>query len=80
MKKDQHYSVIKPIPLGRGKEIPVNTDIYRTHGVYYMDGMLLPRDYQEDFDSLIEQEERTKWNYLCPMKTITMFTNEKEDL
>jgi hypothetical protein len=79
MKKDQHYVVIKPIPIGGTKTIPVDTDINRTHGVYYMNGNLLPQDYQEDFDMLIEREEQTKWTYLCPVNKKTMLTNTKED-
>ena len=48
MKADKRFLVIKEIPLYGGKTIPVNTNIYRTHGVYYMDGGLLPEDFQED--------------------------------
>lgn len=79
MKNDQQYVVIKAIPLGGDKSIPVNTDIHRIHGVYYMNGLILSRDYQEDFDSLIEREERTGWNYISPIRQKTMFKNEKED-
>lgn len=79
MKNDQQYVVIKAIPLGGDKSIPVNTDIHRIHGVYYMNGLILSRDYQEDFDSLIEREERTGWNYISPIHQKTMFKNEKED-
>ena len=50
MKQDKKFLVIKAIPIKGGKNIPVNTSIYRTHGVYYMDGGLLPNDYQKDFD------------------------------
>ena len=49
MKADKRFLVIKEIPLYGGKTIPVNTNIYRTHGVYYMDGGLLPEDFQEEF-------------------------------
>jgi hypothetical protein len=79
MKSDQQYVVIKAIPLGGDKSIPVNTDIHRIHGVYYMNGLILSKDYQEDFDSLIEREERTGWNYISPIRQKTMFKNEKED-
>jgi len=75
MKKDARYEVIKAIPLGGDKEIPVKTAIYRTHGVYYMDGGLLPQSYQEDFDKLIEHEEVNGWNYICPIKTREAFKN-----
>ena len=80
MKKDKRFLVIKEIPINGGKNIPVNTSIYRTHGVYYMDGGLLPRDYQEDFDALIEYEEENGWNYITPVHTKTAFQNENEGL
>ena len=80
MKKDKKFLVIKEIPINGGKNIPVNTNIYRTHGVYYMDGGLLPRDYQEDFDTLIEYEEVNGWKYLSPVVTRTAFQNENEGL
>ena len=80
MKKDQKFTVIKAIPLGGGKEIPKGTAIYRTHGVYYMDGGLLPQSYQEDFDNLIEQESCTGWKYVSPVTESTAYQNDKEDL
>lgn len=80
MKADKRFLVIKEIPLYGGKTIPVNTSIYRTHGVYYMDGGLLPEDFQEDFDALIEHEENTEWKYLSPVITRTAFRNDKEEL
>jgi hypothetical protein len=80
MKKDKRFLVIKEIPIKGGKNIPVNTSIYRTHDVYYMDGGLLPKDYQEDFDALIEHEENYGWKYLSPVITKTAFKNEKEGL
>lgn len=79
MKKDQQYIVTKAIPLGNDKFIPINTDIFRIHGVYYMNGVILTPDYQEDFDNLIEYEEKNGWNYIAPLKSKTMFNNEKED-
>lgn len=80
MKKDQRYVITKPIPIGKDKFIPVNTDIYRMHGFYYMNGTLLTSDYQEDFDALIEREEKTGWEYIVPVNSRTMFRNDKEDL
>lgn len=71
MKQDARYEVIKAIPLGNGKEIPLKTAIYRRHGVYYMDGGLLSQSYQEDFDNLISYEEAHGWNYICPIVTKT---------
>lgn len=79
MKKDQQYVVIKAIPLGKDKFIPVNTDVNRIHGVYYMNGIILSNDYQEDFKNLIEYEEEHGWKYISPIKQKTMFNNEKED-
>ena len=76
MKKDQRYVIIKPIPIGKDKFIPVNTDIFRTHGFYYMNGTLLTSDYQEDFDALIEREEKTGTKK-CVRKEKR---NDKEDL
>lgn len=79
MKKDQQYVIIKDIPLGKDKSIPVNTDINRIHGVYYMNGVILTPDYQSDFDNLIEYEEDHGWKYIAPVKQRVVFNNEKED-
>lgn len=79
MKKDQQYVIIKDIPLGKDKSIPVNTDINRIHGVYYMNGVILTPDYQADFDNLIEYEEDHGWKYIAPVKQRVVFNNEKED-
>lgn len=68
MKPDRKYVVQKAIPLSSGKSIPVNTIITRTHGLYYLDGGLLTPDYQNDFDSLIEDETMKGWNYLVPIQ------------
>ena len=73
MQKNAQYVVIKAIPLGGGRQIPVNTSIYRTHGMYYMDGGLLSEAYQQDFDRLIEHESVAGWNYLSPVKTKTLY-------
>lgn len=80
MKQDQHYVVIKPIPLGNEKYIPKDTDINRIHGVYYMNGVILTQDYQSDFDNLIEREEKTGWKYICPVNEKIAFRNSKEGL
>ena len=80
MKKDQHFLVIKPIPLGGEKYIPTDTEVNRIHGVYYMNGVIVTPDYQEDFDALIEHEEVHGWNYLVPVKIKTMYNNTKEGL
>ncbi|WP_292473950.1 hypothetical protein [Methanosphaera sp.] len=70
MKNDSQYIVVKEIPLKEGGSIRVNTDIYRMHGNYYMDGGLLPPAYQQDFDQLIENEEKNGWKYLRPNNKI----------
>lgn len=68
--KDGRYVVIRPIPLGDGKSIKVNTDIDRVHGNFYMDGGLLPLEYQRDFTRLIEHEEKNGWYYISPNNPI----------
>jgi len=80
MKPDKEYTILKAIPLGNGKEIAKGTMITRTHGVYYMNGGLLPQDFQEDFDSLIEKEEYEGWNYICPIVKKRAFGNSKETI
>ena len=80
MKPNKHYVVIKPIPLNDGGTIPVNTNIYRTQGIYYIEGGLLSKSYQEDFDSLIEHEEQHGWKYFSPIREKEIFRNSKEDL
>ncbi len=64
--KDGRFIVVKPIPLGGGDSIRVNTEIDRIHGNFYMDGGLLPLDFQQDFTKLVEREMKTGWKYLRP--------------
>ena len=80
MKQDQQYVVTKAIPLGGDKFIPFDSEINRIPGLSYLNGVLLTADYQQDFDNLIEKEERTGWEYITPIRQKTMFRNEKEDL
>lgn len=80
MKPNKHYVVIKPIPLSGGGSIPLNASVYRTQGVYYLEGGLLPQEYQEDFDRLIEHEEIHGWKYVSPIKDKVVFQNPKENL
>lgn len=65
--KDSKYVVLKNIPLdSKGKSIERGTEISVTHNCVYMNGGLLPMDYQEDFINLIKTEEKTGWKYLHP--------------
>ena len=46
-----------------------------------MNYKVLYRKYRpQDFDNLIEKEEKTGWEYITPIRQKTMFRNEKEDL
>lgn len=84
MKPDKRYVIIKSIPLIGGSVIPVNTLITRTHGMYYIEGGLMPESYQKDFDNLISHEEQNGWKYISPIREKEMFKVdneiEKEDL
>lgn len=80
MKEDRTFVINKPIPLGGGKEIAKGTTITRTHGVYYMDGGMLPNDFQEDFDHLISKESKSGWNYIVPVTVKRAFGNSKEEV
>ena len=79
MKEDKNFVINKDIPLQGGKKIAKGTLITRTHGMYYMEGGLLPADFQKDFDTLIENESKSGWNYIVPVKEKVAFGNSKED-
>lgn len=79
MKENKKYLVKKDIPLVNGNKIPENTEIHRIHGVYYMNGIILSADYQKDFDTLIENEEKNGWKYFRPVIEKIAFKNKKED-
>ena len=66
--EDKMYEVIKDIPLTGGSAIKKGTSIYNIHGVYYMDGGMLPEAYQADFEMLISNERVNGWNYIVPIK------------
>ena len=80
MQKDAKYVIVEPIKMKNGGEIRKGTEIRRTHGAYYMDGMLLPKPYQEDFDRLIRNEEQYGWYHLKKMVDKIAFRNSKEDV
>lgn len=68
MKPDANFKIIKDIPLRNGNVIKEGTDIYRIHGVYYLDSGILPKDYQTDFDMLIDAESKRGWKYIAEFK------------
>lgn len=68
--KEGRYVIVKAIPLGRGKEIKVGSELVRTHNCYYLDGYLLDKDFQKDFETLLMSEIKRGWNYLRPNNLI----------
>lgn len=66
--KDGKFVVIRDIPLSKdGKSaIKKGNELYLTHGVFYLNGGMLPGDYQEDFRMLLSNEMKNGWKYLCP--------------
>ena len=66
--KNSKYVVLKDIPLDRtgSKKIQKGSEISVTHDCVFLNGGLLPPDYQEDFRKLIMKEERNGWKYLHP--------------
>ena len=77
--ENEFYDIVKNIPLKTGGTIKAGHNLQKTHGVYYLDGMMLPPDYQKDFDGLVYAEKMTGWNYLVPLKSKTAYENSKED-
>lgn len=77
--ENEFYDIVKNIPLKTGGTIKAGHKLQKTHGVYYLDGMMLPPDYQKDFDGLVYAEKMTGWNYLVPLKSKTAYENSKED-
>ena len=63
------YRIVKDIPVGRnGEKISAGLDLYLSNGVFYMDGGMLDKDFQEDFRKLLTIEMKKGWNYLRPVK------------
>lgn len=79
MEENKFYDIVKNIPLQGGGMIPAGKKLTRTHGVFYLDGGMLPKEYQQDFAGLVSIEEKMGWNYLAPLRTKTAWTNSKED-
>jgi hypothetical protein len=80
MKRNGKYQTLKEIPIKGGKAIPAGTLITVTNGCLYMEGGLLPQDYQADFKDLIDNEEVSGWKYIVPFHEETAFKNSKEDV
>lgn len=66
MKEDRKYLVVEDIPYGDNPEEKIKKGcyVYRTHGCYYLDGGFLGPYFQDQFDRLIEYEEKNGWKYL----------------
>lgn len=73
MDENKTYDVVKDIPLKGHGIIKAGSMLGFIHGVYYLDGGMLPRDLQEDFKNLVRAEELTGWNYLVPTRVKTAF-------
>ena len=74
--ENKTYEIMKNIPLQGGAVIKAGQILTYTHGVYYLGGGMLPKDYQEDFKQLVYAEENTGWNYLVPLKEKIAFTKK----
>jgi hypothetical protein len=79
MKQNGRYVTLKEIPIMGGKSIPANSTITVTNGCLYLEGGLLPKDYQDDFKSLINNEEINGWDYIVPVREKEAFLNSKQD-
>lgn len=81
MVKDGRYEVVKDITLNTGKNLfKKGSIIYRTNGVYYLDGGLLSPWYQDYLKDFMKEEEEIGWEYVCPLKSTKAFKNGKEDI
>lgn len=79
MEDNKVYNIVKNIPLKGCGMISAGQQLTKTHGVFYLNGGMLPPDYQADFRGLVYAEENTGWNYLAPIKSKTAWANNKED-
>ena len=66
--KEGRYLINKNIPLDPKGEhvIEKGNELYLTAGVFYLNGTLLPKDYQYDFRELLKNETENGWNYVVP--------------
>lgn len=65
--ENKEYEIVKTIPLKGGASISAGQILTKTHGVFYLNGGMLPKAYQEDFRQLVFAEENNGWNYLVPI-------------
>lgn len=79
MEENKVYDIVKNIPLKCGGMISSGKRISYIHGVFYLDGGMLSKDYQQDFRGLVYAEEHTGWNYLRPVIVKEAWKNGKED-
>lgn len=68
MIREGKYAVVKDIPLDKegNHAIKAGNEISLTNGVFYLNGGMLPPDYQEDFRNLLIIEATKGWRYLVP--------------
>lgn len=79
MYENKVYDIVRNIPLKGGRMISSGKRISFIHGVFYLDGGMLSKEYQEDFRGLVYAEEHTGWNYLRPVIVKEAWKNGKED-
>lgn len=63
MANDAKFRVVNDIPLNQEgtRKIARGTLIYRIHDLFYMDGVLLSKEYQEDFANLVDSDIEHKY-------------------
>lgn len=63
MANDAKFRVVNDIPLNQDgtRKIARGTLIYRIHDLFYMDGVLLSKEYQEDFANLVDSDIEHKY-------------------
>lgn len=65
MKPDAKYVIVKDIHVeARNMTIKEGGVVTRTHGCYYLEGGLLDKYFQDQFDRLIDYEQQNGWKYL----------------
>ena len=60
--KDSKWLIVKDIPINRGADkIKAGGVITVSHGTIYLNGGMLPLDYQQDFKELIMNDNEHKY-------------------